>query len=183
MNQYLPATRAGADVQVQGPTQYLTFMSGAEVYAIAILGIKEIIEYSGTTAVPMMPDCIRGVINLRGAVVPVMDLAARFGKPNSEVTKRTSIVIVETLHRGVPLVLGVMVDVVHAVLEIDRRDIEPAPVFGARVRSELIAGIGKVNGRFVILLAIDAVLDSVEMHGAAGVDTHAVLADVALIAG
>ncbi|MES2151846.1 MAG: chemotaxis protein CheW [Pseudomonadota bacterium] len=144
-------------------TQYLTFMLSGEVFAIGILGIKEIIEFGGLTAVPMMPDCIRGVINLRGAVVPVMDLAARFGRPGSEITKRTCIVIVETEHEGEQQVVGVMVDAVNAVLEIAATDIEPAPAFGARVRSDFIAGMGKVNGKFVILLSTEHVLSSVEI--------------------
>ncbi|HZV63759.1 MAG TPA: chemotaxis protein CheW [Telluria sp.] len=145
------------------PAQYLTFMLSGEVYAIGILGIKEIIEFGGVTTVPMMPDCIRGVINLRGAVVPVMDLAARFGRPGSEITKRTCVVIVETAHEGEQQVVGVMVDAVNAVLEIAAADIEPAPAFGARVRPDFIAGMGKVNGKFVILLSTEHVLSSVEI--------------------
>ena len=155
-------------------TQYLTFMLSGEVFAIGILGIKEIIEFGGLTSVPMMPDCIRGVINLRGAVVPVMDLAARFGRPGSEITKRTCIVIVETEHEGEQQVVGVMVDAVNAVLEIAAADIEPAPAFGARVRSDFIAGMGKVNGKFVILLATEHVLSTVEIGAMAkGVDLAA----------
>ena len=143
--------------------QYLTFMLSGEVFAIGILGIKEIIEFGGLTTVPMMPDCIRGVINLRGAVVPVMDLAARFGRPGSEVTKRTCIVIVETVSEGEQQVVGVMVDAVNAVLEIAAADIEPAPAFGARVRPDFIAGMGKVNGKFVIVLSTEHVLSSIEI--------------------
>jgi purine-binding chemotaxis protein CheW len=146
-----------------GPTQYLTFILGGDVFAIGILAIKEIIEYGGLTAVPMMPDCIRGVINLRGAVVPVLDLAARFGRVSSEVSKRSCIVIVETVVGAEQRVIGVMVDAVNAVLEIGAADIEQAPSFGAKIRSEFIAGIGKVGGKFVILLHIDSVLSSVEI--------------------
>jgi purine-binding chemotaxis protein CheW len=145
------------------PTQYLTFMLSGEMYAIGILGIKEIIEFGGVTTVPLMPDCIRGVINLRGAVVPVMDLAARFGKPSSGISKRTCIVIVEIDHDDGQQVIGVMVDAVNAVLEIAAADIEPAPSFGARMRSDFIAGMGKVNGKFVILLDIDKVLSTLEI--------------------
>jgi purine-binding chemotaxis protein CheW len=164
-----------------GPTQYLTFMLGGEVFAIGILAIKEIIEYGGLTAVPMMPACIRGVINLRGAVVPVLDLAARFGRTANEVTKRSCIVIVETRGSDEQQVIGVMVDAVNAVLEIDAADIEPAPSFGAKIRSEFIAGIGKVGGKFVILLHIDTVLSSVEIGALVGaVDARAAaMADAA----
>ena len=138
--------------------QYLTFMLGSEVFAIGILAIKEIIEYGNLTEVPMMPECVRGVINLRGAVVPVMDLAVRFGKSAGAVTKRTCIVIVETAREGQREVIGVVVDAVNAVLEISAEDIEPPPSFGPRIRTEFIEGLGKVNGKFVILLATERVL-------------------------
>lgn len=142
--------------------QYLTFMLSGEVFAIGILAIKEIIEYGGVTEVPMMPECIRGVINLRGAVVPVMDLSARFGKAPTALGKRTCIVIVELVTGGERQVIGVMVDAVNAVLDIAASEIEPAPAFGARIRSDFILGIGKVNGKFVILLNVEQVL-SLEM--------------------
>ena len=155
----------------QDALQYLTFMLSGEIFAIGILGIKEIIEFGGLTSVPMMPDCIRGVINLRGAVVPVVDLAARFGRAASAVSKRTCIVIVETVYADEQQVMGVMVDAVNAVLDIDAAEIAPAPAFGARIRSDFIGGMGKVNGKFVILLNIDAVLSTLEMSAlAAGTD-------------
>jgi purine-binding chemotaxis protein CheW len=138
--------------------QYLTFMLGGEAFGIGIMAVKEIIEFSGITDVPMMPDSIRGVINLRGAVVPVMDLAARFGRPRSVAGKRTCIVIVELEHDGERQLTGVVVDAVSAVLDIAASDIEPAPSFGTRIRGDFIAGMGKVNGRFVILLNVDQVL-------------------------
>jgi purine-binding chemotaxis protein CheW len=140
--------------------QYLTFMLGGEVFAIGILGIKEIIEYQGLTAVPMMPACIRGVINMRGAAVPVMDLSARFGKPMTAVTKRTCIIIVEIEAHGKRQDMGVVVDAVNAVLEIPHSEIEAPPTFGARVRTDFIEGMGKVNGKFVILLDVDRVLSA-----------------------
>ncbi len=139
-------------------TQYLTFMLGGEMFAIGILAIKEIIEYSGLTTVPMMPASIRGVINLRGAVVPILDLAVRFGRQASEATKRTCIVIVEVDIGGGQQVLGVLVDSVSAVLEIAAADIEPAPAFGANIPTDFIEGMGKVNGKFVILLDVARVM-------------------------
>ncbi len=160
------AVQAAAPV-IQEPAQYLTFMLGGEAFAIGILSIKEIIEYHGLTTVPMMPGCVRGVINLRGAVVPVIDLQARFGRPSSEVTKRTCIVIVEVQAADERQVVGVMVDVVNEVLEIAPADIEPAPPFGARIRGDFIAGMGKVRGKFVILLHVDAVLSVEEADGLA----------------
>ncbi len=146
--------------------QYLTFMLAGEVFAIGILSIKEIIEYGSLTDVPMAPPCIRGVINLRGAVVPVMDLGVRFGKRSSEVTKRTCIVIVEALRQGQREDVGVVVDAVNAVMEIPAADIEPPPRFGANIRTDFIRGLGKVDGRFVILLDTDRVLSIDELDSA-----------------
>ena len=154
---------AGADI-----TQYLTFVLGSEMFAIGILGIKEIIEYTGLTPVPLMPACILGVMNLRGAVVPVMDLASRFGKPATVVTKRTCIVIVEVAAEGERHDMGLLVDAVNAVLEIPASEIEPAPAFGARIRSDFIEGMGKVNGKFVILLNVNRVLSVEELGALAG---------------
>ena len=138
--------------------QYLTFTLGSEVYAIGILAIKEIIEYSSLTSVPMMPGYVRGVINLRGAVVPVLDLSVRFGKTASPVTKRTCIVIMEILTAGERQDVGVVVDAVDSVLDIPADQIEPPPAFGARISTDFIQGMGKVNGRFVILLDVNSVL-------------------------
>lgn len=146
--------------------QYLTFTLDGELFGVRILAVKEIIEYGGVTPVPMMPATIRGVINLRGAVVPVMDLAARFGRPAGEVGRRSCIVIVELAagddgqqHQ----VIGLMVDAVNAVQDIAAGDIEPAPGFGMRIAPRFIAGMGKVGGRFVILLDIQQVLSINEM--------------------
>ncbi len=138
--------------------QYLTFVLGAETFAIGIMAIKEIIEYASLTEVPMMPAYVRGVINLRGAVVPVLDLPVRFGKTASAVTKRTCIVIIEVVLGSERHVLGLVVDAVNAVLEIPSGEIEPPPAFGASIRTEFIKGMAKVNSKFVILLDIDHVL-------------------------
>ncbi|NVM75969.1 purine-binding chemotaxis protein CheW [Duganella sp. SG902] len=163
----LDALQSGAAL----PSQFLTFMLGEEQYAVGILHIKEIIEYGSLATVPMMPDCVRGVINLRGAVVPVMDLSARFGRGQSAIGKRSCIVIVETAgaeedDKG-KQVLGMLVDAVNAVVEIAAADIEPAPAFGTRIRPDFIAGMGKRmdkdRGRFVILLDIERVLSSEEI--------------------
>lgn len=157
---------ASAAAKAAERQQYLTFMLGGEVFAIGILGIKEIIEYAGLTVVPMMPNSIRGVINLRGAVVPVLDLAARFGRSPSVVARKTCIVIVEVPaidSAHTPHVMGVVVDAVNAVLEIAAGDIEPAPVFGARIRTDFIEGMGKVDGKFVILLNVSAILSTEDL--------------------
>ena len=149
--------------------QYLTFLLGGEMFSIDILCIKEIIWYAALTEVPMMPACIRGVINLRGAVVPVMDLSSRFGKPSTAVGKSTCIVIIDvgSPTDGEHQNMGVVVDAVQAVLEIPSSEIEPPPSFGAKIRSDFIEGIGKVNGKFVILINVKQVLSREEI-GAMG---------------
>ncbi len=157
-----PATVEGAFAGQTG--QYLTFMLAGDVFAMGILAIKEIIEYANLTVVPMMPAYVRGVINLRGSVVPVIDLSVRFGKQSSPVTKRTCIVIIEIEANGERHDAGVVVDAVNAVLDIPAAEIEPPPAFGARIRTDFIQGMGKVNGRFVILLDVNHVLAVDEMQ-------------------
>ena len=143
--------------------QYLTFTLGGEMFALGILNVKEIIEYGNLTEIPMMPSFIRGVINLRGAVVPVIDLAARFGGQPATAQRRTCIVIVEMMQGSDKYDLGIMVDAVSEVLEIGTGEIEPPPSFGAKIRADFIAGMGKVEGRFVIILDIQSVLSVEEM--------------------
>ncbi|MCQ1551337.1 MAG: chemotaxis protein CheW [Candidatus Accumulibacter phosphatis] len=169
------ARRAAAALQAQqaaaeSPPQYLTFVLGGEMFAVGILNVKEIIEYGHLTEIPMMPAFIRGVINLRGAVVPVIDLAARFGKTQSLIGKRSCIVIVEVRENELRHDIGLLVDAVSEVIEIPASDIEPPPSFGARIRADFIHGMGKVAGKFVILLNIVKVLS---------VDEIAMLAQVA----
>lgn len=143
--------------------QYLTFNLGSEMYAIGILNIKEIIEHGGVTAVPMMSGFIRGVINLRGAVVPVVDLTHRISREILQLTRRTCIVIIEVESGEERHDVGVVVDAVSEVLEIAATEIEPSPSFGARIRSDFIQGMGKVNDKLVIILDVDKVLSIDEM--------------------
>ncbi|MGN6580270.1 MAG: chemotaxis protein CheW [Bordetella sp.] len=147
--------------------QYLTFMLNRETFGIGILSVREIIEYSTLTQVPLMPACICGVINLRGAVVPVMNLATRLGRQSAPVTKYTCIVIVEIEQPDGLQVIGMMVDAVNAVLCIPPGDIEPAPRFGTHIRADFIAGMGKVGEKFVILLKTDSVLSIDEISALA----------------
>jgi purine-binding chemotaxis protein CheW len=150
-----PATGSEAADQ----QQYLTFYLANEMFAIGILAIREIIEYGHLTEVPMTPPFIRGVINLRGAVVPVVDLAVRFGRPAGEITKRTCIVIIETAAQGQSAQqMGIVVDAVSEVLEIPAVDIEPPPEFGGNIRTDFISGMGKVGGKFVVMLDLDRIL-------------------------
>lgn len=159
------AQRAAARAAVtDDPAQYLTFQLGGEMFAIGILAIKEIIEYGDLTTVPMMPRSVRGVINLRGAVVPVIDLQARFGRPPAVIGRRTCIVIVEVhAQADQQQVIGVVVDAVNEVLDIAPSDIEPPPAFGAQIRADFIQGMGKVRGRFVVLLDLDRTLSIDEL--------------------
>jgi len=149
--------------------QYLTFTLAGEMFAVGILNVKEIIEYGRPTEIPMMPSFIRGVINLRGAAVPVIDLAARFGGHESEVQKRTCNVIVEVRQGDAKHDLGIMVDAVSEVLEIPGSEIESAPSFGAKLRADFIAGMGKVDGRFVIILDIQRVLSADDLASLAAI--------------
>lgn len=171
MSQNNVIVAGGSAVRSQGGEgrQYLAFTLNGEVLAIDILQVREIIEFGALTEVPMMPDTIRGVINLRGAVVPVIDLSARFGRGASAVLRRTCIVIVEVVSEGGTQTLGVMVDAVNEVMEIPREDIEPAPTFGARIRTDFIAGMGRVNGKFVILLDVSRVFSVDELAVITGV--------------
>ncbi len=145
------------------PQQYLTFTLGGEMFALAILNVKEIIEFGTVTEIPMMPKFIRGVINLRGAVVPVIDLSCRFGGLPTQVDRRTCIVIVELNEGDDKHDVGIMVDAVSEVLEISATEIEPPPLFGAKIRTDFIEGMGKIEGRFVIILSVSKVLSSEEM--------------------
>ena len=159
-----PATKAALPVATAGsPAQYLTFQLGGEMFAVGILNVKEIIEYGHLTEIPMMPAFIRGVINLRGSVVPVIDLAARFGTKPTEVSRRTCIVIVEVDDAEMRHDIGIMVDAVSEVLDIPASEIEPPPSFGAKIRADFIFGMGKVAGKFVIILNINKVLSVEEI--------------------
>lgn len=143
--------------------QYLTFFLADEEYAINIHRVREIIEYSTVTKVPKVPEWIRGVINLRGNVVPVVDLTVRFGLKEHAVTKTTCIVIVEIEQDSEKTVMGLIADAVNQVIELTPRDIEEPPAFGTRVRLEYLHGMGKLGKKFCLILNIDQVLSSTEL--------------------
>jgi len=152
----------GVDMTLE-QQQFLTFLLRDELFGINIRPIKEIIEYGQLTVVPMVPEFVRGVINVRGNVVPIIDLALRFGWPTTSVTKRSCIVIVEVESEGERIEIGVVVDAVSEVLDISLADIEPAPSFGARLRTDFIEGMGKVNDEFIVLLNVGRVLSVDEL--------------------
>ncbi len=147
---------AGTSTAVSAPARpghYLTFSLGTELYALDIRSVREIIQACPMTPVPLMPGFVRGVINLRGAVVPVIDPHARFGRPRAALSKKSCIVIFEGLQRaGERVDLGLLVDAVSAVVEIADSAIEEAPNFGATVRRDYIRGVGKLGKRFVVIL-------------------------------
>lgn len=143
--------------------QCLTFVLNREVYGINILNIREIVEYGYVTRVPMMPDFVAGVINLRGNVVPVIDLALRFSDTPSQRTKRTSIVILGVDYEDEKLEVGITVDEVNEVLDISAGDIEPAPEFGTKIRTDFIRGMGKINNQLLVILDIKNVLSVAEL--------------------
>jgi purine-binding chemotaxis protein CheW len=135
--------------------QYLTFSMGSELFALGIAAIKEILRNVQVATVPLMPPHMRGVINLRGAVVPVIDLAALFERAPARVGKHTSVIVLEISDEGEAMDIGIMVDAVSAVIEIDAERIAPAPSFGTSVRPEFIEGMGKLDGAVVIILNVE----------------------------
>ncbi|NMG67827.1 chemotaxis protein CheW [Azoarcus indigens] len=154
----------GAETELEHEAcQYLTFQLDGEVFGVSILVVKEIIEYGNLTPVPLTPPYVRGVINLRGAVVPVIDLAVRFDRPPLQPGRRSCIVIVEVDSDEGQLVFGAMVDAVNEVLDVPAHQIEPPPSFGARLRNDFIAGMGKLDRGFVVLLDTDKVLSVEEL--------------------
>ena len=143
--------------------QYLTFLVGQDKLAIAINDVNEIIEISNITRVPMTPNYIRGVINLRGNVVPVVDLSARLGHSVSDISKRSCIVLVEVVTGDEVQSIGMLVDQVNEILEIPKENIQAAPEFGSDIRVDFIQAMGRVDDDFIILLEISRVLSVSEL--------------------
>ena len=144
-------------------SQYLTFSLADEVFAMNISNVREIIQYGPMTTVPLMPAFLRGMINLRGSVVPVIDLHARFGRAKAVIGKKSCNIIFDAQRQGERIELGLLVDAVSEVIAIPPDQIEPPPNFGASVRRDFIGGVGKVGGRFVIILDPEEALDVDEM--------------------
>ena len=145
--------------------QFLTFLLGNEVYGVEVKNVREVIEYENVYKIPVVPKYIRGVINLRGEVVPVIDLSYRFYSRKSEVTKLSCIVIVEIESDGDPVLIGFVIDSINAVVAIPEDSIDPTPGFGAKIRGDYIDGVGKMDGKFIILLSVNRVLDIEELSG------------------
>lgn len=153
--------------------QYLTFLLSGEECAINILKVREIIEYDTVTTVPKMPSWVRGVINLRGAVVPVVSLAAKFGMQEKLLSKTTCIVIVEALFEGQESIVGLIADAVNQVLELSPEDIQPVPDFGTRVKMDYLLGMAQLGRKFALLLDVNKVLTTEELHDLSEVSAYA----------
>lgn len=147
--------------------KYLTFHLGKEVFAIEILKVQEIIGMMPVTHVPKTPAFVRGVINLRGKVIPVIELRSKFGMPGRDDTERTCIVVVQVAWAARTVIMGLLVDEVSEVLNVSTEQIEAPPSFGASVDTDFILGMGKVGAKLLMLLDVDRVLANEEMAAVA----------------
>lgn len=145
--------------------QYLTFRLDEEIFALEIGKVREVLDFTTVTKVPRTPEFMRGVINLRGSVVPVVDMRLKFGMERTDNTVNTCIIIVEIAMDGETTILGALADSVQEVLELEPGQIEPAPRIGTRLNTEFIQGMGKREEQFIILLDIDKVFSSEELAG------------------
>lgn len=143
--------------------QYLTFKLDEEIFALDVAKVREILEYNSVTKVPQTPDFMRGVINLRGSVVPVIDMRLKFGMSATQQTVNTCIIVVEVAMDGETSVLGALADSVQEVIEMEPDQIEPAPHIGTRLNTEFIKGMGKHEGNFIMILDIDKVFSEGEI--------------------
>jgi purine-binding chemotaxis protein CheW len=144
-------------------TQFLTFRLDDEIFALDITKVREVLDFTTVTKVPRTPDFMRGVINLRGSVVPVVDLRLKFGMNATEKTVNTCIIITEVTVDQETVVLGALADSVQEVLDLDAASIAPPPKIGTKLKTEFIKGMGRQNDRFIIILDIDRVFSSDEL--------------------
>jgi purine-binding chemotaxis protein CheW len=145
-------------------TQYVTFRLGDETYAFHVSNTREVVDYTSITPIPNTPDWVRGVVNLRGAVIPVLDIKQKFGMSSTQQTTDTCIIVVELAIGHEDHVLGVLADSVQEVFEIERSQIEPAPKFGASISTTYIEGIGHLEDRFFVILDVERVFSSHELE-------------------
>ncbi len=144
-------------------TQYLTFKLGEEVYALDIAKVREVLDFTSVMKVPRTPEFMRGVINLRGSVVPVVDLRLKFGISKTDKTVNTCIIIMEVRVDKETTILGALADSVQEVVDLDPDNIEPAPRIGTKLKTEFITGMGKQNEKFIIILDIDKIFSTEEL--------------------
>ncbi len=153
-----------SEMIVNETKQYLTFKLSDEVFGVDVAQVREILDYVKITKVPQTPEFMRGVINLRGSVVPVVDMNLKFGMAKTERTVNTCIVVVEVILNEETTILGALVDSVQEVFEIEPQNIEPAPKIGTKLNTEFIKGMGKRDETFIIILDVDKVFSSEELE-------------------
>ena len=149
--------------QITVSHQYLTFFLENESYAVDVQGVREVLEVPRITRIPRMPAFMKGVINLRGSVVPVIDLRLKLELPSTQQTQQTSIIILEVVHEGEEIQVGAFVDAVSEVVDIDESSIEPAPKFSTQINASFIRGIGKIDDNFIIILNTTQVFSEEEL--------------------
>jgi len=151
-------------------TQYLTFELDQETFALDVAKVREILDSPTVTKVPQTPEYMRGVINLRGSVVPVIDLRLKFGMAETEQTVNTCIIVVEIELEGELIILGALADSVQEVIDLEPEQIEPAPRIGTKLNTDFIKGMGKHNEQFIMILDIDKVFSATDLAAVAGED-------------
>ena len=154
-------------------TQYLAFKLEAEVFALDVAKVREILDFTTVTRVPQTPDFMRGVINLRGSMVPVMDLRLKFGMSATEKTVNTCVIVVEMEVTGEIMILGVLADSVQEVIDLEPEQIKPPPRIGTKLNTEFILGMGKHNETFMMILDIDKVVSEGEKSVNRSTETEA----------
>jgi purine-binding chemotaxis protein CheW len=154
-----------SETTISEPVQYLTFKLSDEVFALDVAKVREILELTNITKVPQTPDFMRGVINLRGSVVPVIDMRLKFGMSSTEQTVNTCIIVAEVQMDDETIVLGALADSVQEVIEMEPEQIEAAPHIGTHLNTDFIRGMGKHDGRFIMILDIDRVFTAAELEG------------------
>ncbi len=157
--------------------QYLTFKLGNEVFGIDVAKVREVLDFTGITKIPRTPDFMSGVINLRGSVVPVVDLRLCFQMTKTERTRNTCIVVVEVLLEGEATVIGALADSVEEVIDLEPDQIQPAPKIGTQIRTDFIKGMGKRDSQFIMILEIDRVFSAEELSSVQSTEGSAVLAE------
>lgn len=149
--------------EVLDSSQYLAYNLGNEVFAFEIFRVREVLEYTTVTKVPQTPDMMKGVINLRGSVVPVIDMQVKFGMGEAKKTVDTVIIIIEIEIENEITLIGVLVDSVREVMDLDEKHVEPPPSIGTQLDTDFIKGMGKQDDQFIIILDIDRIFSSEEL--------------------
>jgi len=162
-----------SEAEKSATTQYLSFMLGEEIFALDISKVREVLDYKSPTKVPQTPAYMKGVINLRGGVVPVIDMRLKFGMSQTEQTVNTCIIIVEVTIGSESAVLGALADSVREVFDLSHDQIEPAPRIGTRLKTEFLRGMGKKDDQFILILDIDKVFTEQEIALVQGVSERA----------